>query len=311
MTTRRVLSIAAAIIGICAPAVALGRPSDVEQSMAQVLFEEGRTLLEKGDVPAACSRFERSQQLDPAGGTLLNLALCHERQGRLATAWIEFHDALAAAMRDGRADRETFAREHIDGLGTRLPRVVIRGQLCTGCEIRLDDQVLDRAVIGVVTPIDPGDHRLVVRAASGQASAPQTATIAEGQVLTMDLPDAPSAEPTAEQATVLGTPATPPSTRRTTGLVLLGTGAAALGLGTVFGVRALSLGSDAEAACPARTCTDARGVELSRKAQTSAWVANVALGTAVLAGGIGAYLFFTSTAPSRAARDAMLGRFAF
>jgi len=144
---RAVLAVGLSLIGIAAVSatrVAQAKPFDVEQSMAQVLFDEGRALLEKGEVAAACSRFDRSQQLDPAGGTLLNLALCHEREGRLATAWIELHDALGIAMRDARADRATLAREHIDALGSRLPHVVIRGQLCASCEMRLDDRVIDR-----------------------------------------------------------------------------------------------------------------------------------------------------------------------
>jgi len=305
------------VAAFCAPAIAHAKPSEVEQSMAQVLFEEGRTLLEKNDVSGACERFARSQQLDPAGGTLLNLALCHEREGRLATAWIELHDALEIAMRDARADRESLAREHIDALGPRLPRVVIRGQLCATCEMRLDDHVLDRAVVGVVTPVDPGEHRLIVRAASGQASGAAIATIAEGQMVTMELPDAPSggsAAPPAAAASAAPSPSPSPamsSTGRTAGLVLLGTGAVALGASAVFGVRALSLGSDADAACPSRSCSDARGVGLSRSADASAWVANIALGTAVVAGGIGAYLFFTSKTPSPAAREAMVGRISF
>ena len=54
----------------------------------------------------ACLKFEESQRLDPSGGTILNLASCHEREGRLARAWSEFSDAATMAIRDGKHERE-------------------------------------------------------------------------------------------------------------------------------------------------------------------------------------------------------------
>jgi hypothetical protein len=37
--------------------------------------------MSKGDVAGACRKFEESDQLDTAPGTLLNLAGCNERLG--------------------------------------------------------------------------------------------------------------------------------------------------------------------------------------------------------------------------------------
>jgi hypothetical protein len=62
--------------------------------------------LTEGRVSDACPKFEESHRLDPSGGTILNLALCHEKEGKLARSWSEFNEASAFARRDYRADRE-------------------------------------------------------------------------------------------------------------------------------------------------------------------------------------------------------------
>jgi hypothetical protein len=292
-------------IVVAIPSVASAEPSDIDKARAQVLFEEGRELLETGKIDAACDRFERSQKLEPASGTLLNLAACHERAGRIATAWVVFHDAIGAATRDGRADREAFAREHITALTPRLPRIVVRGHACTGCELFLDGRRVDRAVVSEVTPIDPGEHRLVMRAPSGNETEAVKATAREGDLVEMAVPSLLTPASTADA------PPPPASSKRTLGFVSLGVSAAALGAGVFFGVRALSLGADADAACPAPACSDPGAVDLSQQADTSAWIANAAIGTAVLTGGLGAYLLLTSKSPSRSTANAMRGRIEF
>jgi tetratricopeptide (TPR) repeat protein len=104
---------------------------------ANELFALGKRALSRGDLPAACAHFEESQRLAPRGGTLLNLALCHEQQGKLAEAARELREALAAAQKDGRVDREPIAREHLAAIEKRL--AAARRELLAAAENSLAD----------------------------------------------------------------------------------------------------------------------------------------------------------------------------
>src|SRR5262245_8861552 len=93
--------------------------SDTDRIAAETLFVEGRKLVEEGSVEAGCAKLAESQTLDPAVGTLVNLADCHERLGRLATAWREFREAAALAARKSDARREELAMSRAERIEPR------------------------------------------------------------------------------------------------------------------------------------------------------------------------------------------------
>src|SRR3954447_10405599 len=51
-----------------------------DPAAAEALFREGRTLLGKGELGAACEKLEASNTLEASAGTLLNLATCRLKQ---------------------------------------------------------------------------------------------------------------------------------------------------------------------------------------------------------------------------------------
>src|SRR5689334_5988136 len=168
-----------------------------------------------GNYDAACPKLAESQRLDPATGTLLNLAACHEKQGKLATAWLEYSDALVAARRDGRDDRVEFARQRAGELEPKLSRLTIvlgpdadEPQLT----LELDGASVGRAVLGAATPVDPGTH--VVRAtAPGKQPWQQSievGAVADQQSITVPrLEIAPASEATPAPAAPVAPPAAP------------------------------------------------------------------------------------------------------
>ena len=83
-----------------------------QRALAEVLFRQGRELMAQGRVADACGKFAESLRLDVALGTSLNLAVCLETQGRLASAWSEYNRAAAIARRLVRHAQDEAAAVH-------------------------------------------------------------------------------------------------------------------------------------------------------------------------------------------------------
>jgi hypothetical protein len=127
--------------------------------MAEVLFRDGRELLARRDYAHACPKLAESYRLDPATGTLLALAVCHEGQGKLATAWGEYVDAASRARAERRTDRESAARARAADLEAKYSTITIvlaEGAALTGLEIRRNGVVVAPVWFGTAIPIDGG-----------------------------------------------------------------------------------------------------------------------------------------------------------
>jgi hypothetical protein len=81
------------VVGSAIPArTGVAQTTSESAAQAEALFREGRVLIKAGQTSEACAKFAESQRLDPQTGTLLNLALCHEDEGKTASAWAEFNE---------------------------------------------------------------------------------------------------------------------------------------------------------------------------------------------------------------------------
>jgi hypothetical protein len=138
----------------------------VDQAIAATLFNEGRQLMGEEKYELACAKFEQSHRLDPGGGTVLNLAICREKQGKTMSAWAAYREAVALARRDGRSDRETLGLEGIGRLEPGLSRVTVNVTGRTpGLAVTLDQVVIGEAAYGTPLPVDPGEHAMRASAA--------------------------------------------------------------------------------------------------------------------------------------------------
>src|SRR4051812_5968105 len=104
MEMRSALCLAMGFSVVVAPSVAYATPTD--EALAEALFTAGKRLFQEGHFSEACSKLAESQHLDPAGGTAVLLATCLDRDGKTASAWLAYKQALGMAIRDHNGDRE-------------------------------------------------------------------------------------------------------------------------------------------------------------------------------------------------------------
>lgn len=262
---------------------------------AELLFQEARLLVERGDYAAACPKLEASQKLEPAVGTQFNLADCYEHVGRTASAHALFGQVARIARSAGKFERERSAKERAAALEPSLARVRLDVKApAPGLELRVDDVLIDKAAWSEPLSVDPGAHRV---SASAPARRPWASALVgqASQVAVVIVP---------ELAELTARPVAATSSQRTYALAAGAVGVAGALVGAVAGVVALSSRSTAERECPKDVysfrCPTQDGTSAWNAASTAGNVSTIGFiaGGAFLAGAIA--LWFT--APSSRAR---------
>jgi hypothetical protein len=317
---------AALVLFVAAPAA---RAQTAGPSAAEILFEQGRTQMAGGDYVGACPKFEESYRLDQAHGTLLALALCHEAQGRWASAWKEFVAVQAASARDGRTDRAAVARTNLASLEPKVSKVILEvspeTRELSSFDVECDGSHVDLAAGDLEVPVDPGTH-LFQASAPGHvpwattvqigsrserprvqvpeleplpaAAAPLAPVVAatpqsvSAETAHPVLPPTPpaSAQPNAD---AVGHPSSSLSAQRIAGIVVAGLGAVAMGIGAGEGLHAIAENNDARSRCPASPCANVTGLSLSQGALGAATASDILLGAGAVTLAVGGYFWFS------------------
>lgn len=207
---------------------------------AEALFKKGLDAMKHNQFKEACDAFEGSDEADPSPGTEINLALCNEKQGKIASAWGWYRTAAGLADQRNQKDRADLARKEATTLEPRLHKLTISVKGTTdGLTVTRNGAAVPNALLGTDAPIDPGDYLIEVNA-KGKKSWKQTVHIAAGPGI--DRLDVPPLEDAPVTATVVGTGPTAPaggdyrpaqvgndgSTQRTVGFITGGIGILAL-----------------------------------------------------------------------------------
>lgn len=306
---RRGLGIALAILFTVSRAAA--QPSGQDVATAQALFEDGKRLMQQGKHDEACPKLVESQRLDPGGGTLLAIALCHEGQGKTATAWADYNVALGQARKDGRADREQTATEHIKALEPKLVRVrVTVAQKVDGLEVKRDGTLVGEAQWGTALPVDPGDHLFEASAPKKEKWSETFPVRGDGQTVDVRIPplaDAPLTAVIPPSTRQKKEEATPPpkkrdvtdddsdgSSQRLWGGVVAGVGVVGVAVGSVFGLSARSQWNEAVDLCRSDPCSNKEGIQAGKDAASAADASTVFFVVGGVALAAGAVLWFTA-----------------
>lgn len=318
------LSLALLVAG--APRLAHAQTTDA--TIAEALFREAQALMQAGKISEACKKFAASEAAQPAIGTRLNLAVCHEREGKTASAWAGFTAVRAEAVLQKDERRKAYAEARLAVLEGKLRKLTLHVPApVPGIAITLDGHPIASEAWNTELPVDPGEH-VIAASAPGHRTWTVKITFAPGpgtdrvEVPPLEKsspkgsettpgsehpPSVTSAAPVAPVAAKplapASEPAAPTDSRRTIGLVVGGAGLVSVGVGIVALLTARSHADDRDAICaPGTRCkTDEdfrRAEDAHDSARTAQLVGFITGGIGVAALGVGTWLFL-SAEPTR------------
>ncbi len=299
----RPVALALALAVASASGLAVAEEDAKDPAGAEALFKQARSLWDGGKQAEACAKFSASYELDPAPGTLLNIAACAERDGKTATAWSQYVESARVFRRRGDERRAGFADAKATALEPKLAYVVVHADAPpTGLELTRDGATFQVATLDTKLPVDPGSHEIVAKApgfeeARVKFEAKASATVRVSVPTLTAAPEAPSGngKPGRKGGAVDdGASSGRGDAQRVAAFVVGGTGLASLAVGAVFVGLTADGKSSVEDACPGSVCRTTDGKDALGRANTYANVANGTLiGGAVLLG-VGVIVFLTA-----------------
>jgi hypothetical protein len=235
-------------------------------SGADVLFQAAREAMADGDYELACQKFEESNRLERAAGTLLNLGNCEEKRGRVATSWARYTEAMDMLMPNDA--RYAFAKKKAEALEPRIPRLTVQisKEAPRRTTVTRDGKEWTEP-LGTPLRLDPQFYVIVVSAPQHESQTYEL-TLAEGDIEELivspgrRIPDRTKPAPSPRTKTP-----TDDGDRRRLGLIIGGVGAAAAIAGITFGALTYNEYQTVTEHCDidTRTCFDRKGDEAASR----------------------------------------------
>ncbi|UQA62817.1 hypothetical protein [Polyangium aurulentum] len=255
---RASLFLGIAAIAACAstPVAQTPEPSEAKAETggtAEVLFDEGVALADAGKLEEACKKFEASERLEHAPGTLLNLADCYEKTQRFSSAFEAYNKVAVESREAGKTARAQEARSRADALKPRISKLVIDlapdVAAVPGLVVKRNGTLVASPLWGQSVPVDAGEQTITV-SAPGKAPWRETIAVREAETATVSVK-------------TLEDPKMP--AQKIGAIAAGGVGVAGVVVGSVFGLLAMSKWSDAVDACKGpdsspTSCSTPKGV---------------------------------------------------
>jgi hypothetical protein len=261
--------------------------ADPKVERADEFFAEGKALLDS-NLLQACAKFDESLRYNPAAiGTLLNVALCDEKLGRIASAVAKFSEARDRAQEQGLTQHILAAKQHITALEPDVPHLTIRlTESLPDTKILVDDHlVLPDALTSIA--IDPGERIIVVNAPD---RLPYRTQVIIGKAEHKDI-----------VIPALARSVTIRSSQRRIGQLLTLTGGAALGTGIGLGLYARNLyhkqfghTQPGDGLCTTDGICEPTGQKQTQRARTLGNVATAVVAAGIVVAAVGAYLWYSA-----------------
>lgn len=298
--------------------VASAEPTPQDRETARTLMVRGDKALEEGRPGDALEAFEAARALVDVPTTAVGVAKARAELGQL----VEARDlALSIARSEAEPDEpDAFKQARLEAASLAkalAPRIATLEIAVSGpadprsIEIVIDGEALPSQPLPAVRRLNPGEHRVVVRA-TGHAPIEQAIKLAEGATERVSLALLPAASAAAgPEPEVAPTGGASTDDDGLSPLVFIGFGLGAVGVtaGAITGALSLSRTSDAETHCVDNRCTPDAQSDIDA-AQTLATISNVsfAVGAAgIVAGFIGVALSGPSGDNSEASTRLDLG----
>lgn len=228
------------------------QPTDQQLAEARTLAIQGRSALLQKKFADAIDPLRKAAALDPNPQIKLDLAKALDGAGKLVEASTILNELKESPDKQIQAS----ARKLVTDIEGRIPwiMVTVKGPKEGEATILIDGKETDASF---EVPIDPGEH--VIRAeAEGWKPSEKQATAGNGEHLELEISlerDPAAAE---EEEEVKPVEAPPPASTwprpNLPVMVALGTGAAGVAIGSLFGILAFTSTSSAKERCSGNIC---------------------------------------------------------
>jgi hypothetical protein len=301
------LRFAVRLISVLLAVEGAARAQDDEDkgTLAQARFRDGRQMMSEGRYAEAAERLAESQRLDPAPGTMANLAYCYDKLGRTSAAWVTYKETARLARQSGKSEWASQAEASAAAIERAAPRLVIQlseRAETPGLALSVDDVALPRPLWSESPPAAMGRHEIRASAA-GKRSWSSPFEVPEGGAPTtlvvppLEPEEAPPPPPPQDRP---GTEAHPPAARmpsiaprRVAALAMGAVSLAELASGAALVTTGKITYDQTTPECSGATCTE-RGTTLRSRAIAEANFASVALAVGAASAACAAVLWWTS-----------------